>query len=129
MSIRWSLAAALLAAGCATSSSGSGGSVQESTGCFEVGEALSTFQDFADGLDNKTLTEGDMEADLKKIADKLEDAASLGPAPIVAAATAGATNAGQIRAALANHDDPSTIATKAGDLRSQMDSLAATCGH
>lgn len=121
-------AALLLVAGCnATSSGSSSGDVAQSTGCFVVGEALSTFRDFADGLSNKTLTEGDMESDLKKIASKLGDAASLGPAPIVSAAKAGATDAGQVRASLANQGDPSSIASEAGDLRTQMDSLAATC--
>lgn len=91
------VAGVLLLAGCSGTGAGSSDAPE---GCYTAESAFSAFDDVRDGFADQTVTEADAAAAMKKINDKLSDAASIASDPVKSHFAAAAVSAGRIRVAL-----------------------------
>jgi hypothetical protein len=125
---------ALLAAGCAASSTGGTASAPDSPaapkkdthGCATARSGLAAYSDMLDGIQNKTATPADTAKSMGKIADKMDSVATIAAPELATHAKAAALAAGHLRVALLGQGD-FDVATENRTMGSELDAVALYC--
>lgn len=112
----------LLLTGC--SASGSGSDAPE--GCYTAESAFGAFDDVRAGITDGTSTPADTASAMKKIHDKLSDAASIASPPVKAHFEAAAVSAGRIRVALMGGGD-ANVSSEVATLKTEIFAAADIC--
>ena len=114
--------------GCAGVSSGGTASeiANAPDGCIAYGNAGEAWHQFQQGLQDKTITDTDAEALLKKVGSNMDDSALIAKGDMQAKAQSAATEAKQLRVALIDGDN-SNITSLAAQLDADMSAVDAAC--
>lgn len=124
---------AVLAAGCATSSTG-GAAAQSSPdapkknteGCATATKGLIAYSEMRDGAQDQTMTPADMAGKLKTVSEKLGDVATIAAPELAADAKAASVAAGHLRVALLGQGDFDVEAENT-TLGAKLDAVALYC--
>lgn len=125
---------AVLAAGCAVSSTGGTAAAPSSpeppkrdrNGCATAAKGLIAYSEMREGAQNQTMTPSDMAGKMKTIAEKMDDVALIAAPELAADAKAAALAAGHLRVALLGQGD-FDVAAENSTLGEKLDAVALYC--